>query len=49
MGQALPEVQVELVASISFSNLLSREADIAVRMAQPEQAAVACLAIQRTC
>jgi DNA-binding transcriptional LysR family regulator len=40
MRVALPEVQVELVASNSVSNLLRREADIAVRMVQPEQATV---------
>jgi DNA-binding transcriptional LysR family regulator len=37
---ALPEVQVELVASNGISNLLRREADIALRMVQPEQASV---------
>jgi DNA-binding transcriptional LysR family regulator len=40
MRLALPEVQVELVASNSVSNLLRREADIAVRMVQPGQATV---------
>lgn len=40
MRVALPEVQVELLASNSVSNLLRREADIAVRMVQPEQATV---------
>jgi len=40
MRVALPEVQVELVASNSVSNLLRREADIAVRMVQPEQTTV---------
>lgn len=40
MRLVLPEVQVELVASNSVSNLLRREADIAVRMVQPEQATV---------
>jgi DNA-binding transcriptional LysR family regulator len=34
---ALPEVQVELVASNQVSNLLRREADIALRMVQPDQ------------
>ena len=34
----LPEVQVELVSSNQVSNLLRREADIAVRMVRPEQA-----------
>jgi DNA-binding transcriptional LysR family regulator len=40
MRSYLPDVQVELVASNSVSNLLRREADIAVRMVQPEQATV---------
>lgn len=38
MRLTLPQVQVELVSSNSVSNLLKREADIAVRMIQPEQA-----------
>jgi DNA-binding transcriptional LysR family regulator len=38
MRVALPEVQVELVSSNEVSNLLRREADIALRMVQPEQA-----------
>jgi DNA-binding transcriptional LysR family regulator len=38
MRLALPEVQVDLVANNSVSNLLRREADIAVRMVQPDQA-----------
>ena len=38
MRLALPEVQVELVVSNKVSNLLRREADIAVRMVQPDQA-----------
>jgi len=37
MRQALPEIQVELVSSNHVSNLLRREADIAVRMVRPEQ------------
>jgi DNA-binding transcriptional LysR family regulator len=37
MRQSLPDVQVEVVASNRFSNLLRREADIAIRMARPEQ------------
>jgi DNA-binding transcriptional LysR family regulator len=37
MRQALPEIQVELVASNQVSNLLRREADIAVRMVQSDQ------------
>ena len=38
MRLALPEVQVELVVSNQVSNLLRREADIALRMVQPDQA-----------
>jgi DNA-binding transcriptional LysR family regulator len=37
MRQVLPEVQVELVASNAVSNLLRREADIALRMVRPDQ------------
>jgi DNA-binding transcriptional LysR family regulator len=37
MRRALPQVQVELVASNAVSNLLRREADIALRMVQPDQ------------
>ncbi|MES2939725.1 MAG: LysR family transcriptional regulator [Pseudomonadota bacterium] len=37
---ALPQVQVELVASDAVSNLLRREADIALRMVQPDQSTV---------
>jgi DNA-binding transcriptional LysR family regulator len=37
MRVVLPEVQVDLVASNAVSNLLRREADIAIRMVQPEQ------------
>ena len=40
MRLSLPDVQVELVASNTVSNLLRREADIAVRMVRPEQATV---------
>lgn len=40
MRLTLPQVQVELVASNAVSNLLRREADIAVRMVQPEQATI---------
>jgi DNA-binding transcriptional LysR family regulator len=40
MRLSLPDVQVELVASNAISNLLRREADIAIRMVQPEQATV---------
>ncbi len=35
---ALPRIQIELVASDAVSNLLRREADIALRMVQPDQA-----------
>jgi DNA-binding transcriptional LysR family regulator len=37
MRQTLPDIQVELVSSNLVSNLLRREADIAVRMVRPEQ------------
>ncbi len=37
MRVALPDIQVELVASNQVSNLLRREADIAVRMVRPDQ------------
>jgi DNA-binding transcriptional LysR family regulator len=37
MQNEFPEIQVELVSSNTVSNLLRREADIAVRMVQPEQ------------
>lgn len=40
MRTALPEVQVELMASNQVSNLLRREADIALRMVQPDQASL---------
>ncbi|MBL0730079.1 LysR family transcriptional regulator [Piscinibacter sp. HJYY11] len=40
MRLALPQVQVALVSSNSVSNLLRREADIALRMVQPEQASL---------
>nr|WP_309246737.1 LysR family transcriptional regulator [Ramlibacter montanisoli] len=40
MRLALPQVQVELVSSNAVSNLLRREADIALRMVQPEQASL---------
>ncbi|MEO8390989.1 MAG: LysR family transcriptional regulator [Polaromonas sp.] len=40
MRQALPDVQVELVSSNQVSNLLRREADIALRMVQPDQASL---------
>ncbi|MEI8325821.1 MAG: LysR family transcriptional regulator [Betaproteobacteria bacterium] len=38
MREHLPEIQVEVVASNAVSNLLRREADIALRMLRPEQA-----------
>ncbi len=37
MRQHLPQTQVELVASNTISNLLRREADIAIRMVRPDQ------------
>ncbi len=37
MRAQLPDIQVELVSSNQVSNLLRREADIAVRMVRPEQ------------
>jgi DNA-binding transcriptional LysR family regulator len=37
MRAHLPDIQVELVVSNGVSNLLRREADIALRMVQPEQ------------
>ncbi|MDI1236319.1 MAG: LysR family transcriptional regulator [Polaromonas sp.] len=40
MRLALPDIQVELVASNAVSNLLRREADIALRMVQPAQASL---------
>jgi len=40
MRQALPQVSVELVVSNSLSNLLLREADIALRMVRPEQSSL---------
>lgn len=40
MRVALPAVQVELVSSNAVSNLLRREADIALRMVQPDQASL---------
>jgi DNA-binding transcriptional LysR family regulator len=40
LRQAQPEIQVELVASNLVSNLLRREADIAVRMVRPDQASL---------
>lgn len=40
MRLALPDIQVELVSSNQVSNLLRREADIAVRMVRPDQASL---------
>lgn len=40
MRLALPEITVELVVSNAVSNLLKREADIALRMVQPDQGSV---------
>jgi DNA-binding transcriptional LysR family regulator len=40
MRQALPQVSVELVVNNSVSNLLLREADIALRMVRPEQSSL---------
>ncbi|RQO80954.1 LysR family transcriptional regulator [Acidovorax sp. FJL06] len=40
MREVLPEVQVELVASNEVTNLLRREADIALRMVRPSQASL---------
>lgn len=40
MRLALPQIQIELVVSNAVSNLLRREADIALRMVQPGQASL---------
>lgn len=40
MRQSLPEIEVSLVASNAVSNLLRREADIALRMLRPDQASL---------
>lgn len=40
MRTALPDVQVELVSSNAVSNLLRREADIALRMVRPDQSSL---------
>jgi len=40
MRLTLPDIQVELVVSNAVSNLLRREADIALRMVQPDQASL---------
>ncbi len=39
MREALPAIQIELVVSNQVSNLLQREADIALRMVQPSRRA----------
>ena len=40
LRQALPAIQIELVVSNQVTNLLQREADIAVRMVRPDQASL---------
>jgi DNA-binding transcriptional LysR family regulator len=40
MRLVLPDIQVELVSSNQVSNLLRREADIAVRMVRPDQSSL---------
>ncbi|RIX79828.1 LysR family transcriptional regulator [Acidovorax cavernicola] len=40
MRQELPDIQVDLVSTNEISNLLRREADIAIRMSQPTTASV---------
>lgn len=40
LAEAQPEIQIELVPSDEISNLLEREADIAVRMVRPTQGAL---------
>jgi DNA-binding transcriptional LysR family regulator len=40
LRQEMPTIQIELVSSDAVNNLLRREADIAVRMVQPDQASV---------
>jgi DNA-binding transcriptional LysR family regulator len=37
LSLALPDIQIELVSSNQVSNLLRREADIAIRMVRPDQ------------
>ena len=44
---AYPEIQVELVSSNEVSNLLRREADIALRMVQPAQSSLVAKRIGR--
>ncbi|MCX7217727.1 MAG: LysR family transcriptional regulator [Burkholderiales bacterium] len=40
LAELHPEIQIELVASNQLSNLLEREADIAIRMLRPTQSAL---------
>ena len=40
LRQSLPDVQIELVSSNAVSNLLRREADIAIRMVPPDQSSL---------
>lgn len=40
MRQALPDIQIELVSSNQASDLLRREADIAIRMFRPKQSSL---------
>jgi DNA-binding transcriptional LysR family regulator len=40
MRMVLPDIQVEILASDEVSNLLRREADIAVRMVRPDQSSL---------
>jgi len=40
MKQALPDIDIDLVSSNSISNLLRREADIALRMVRPDQSSL---------
>lgn len=40
LQQELPGIQIQLVSSNEVSNLLRREADIAIRMVQPDQASL---------
>lgn len=40
MRAAYPDIEIELVVSNSLSNLLRREADIALRMVRPEQSSL---------
>ena len=47
MREQLPEIQVELVSTNEASNLLRREADIAIRMSQPTAATVVARRIGR--